>query len=115
MVNLRSIDVSYCKKLDCSRALELLASWDWAILLESLNIGETNAEGQLKYSWSRPSFQLLTRTLTPKSCCAPPPPSPGSLDPLAKCTKLETLNLYYCKALTGTSSLVGPENDCSCI
>ena len=43
------------------------------------------------------------------------PPSPGSLDPLANCTKLETLNLTYCEALTGTSSLVGPENDCSCI
>ena len=39
----------------------------------------------------------------------------GSLDPLAKCTKLETLNLYCCTALTGTSSVVGPENDCSCI
>ena len=47
MVNLRSINVYYCKKLDCSRALELLASWDWAMQLESLNIGETNAEGTL--------------------------------------------------------------------
>ena len=45
----------------------------------------------------------------------PPPPSPGSLDPLANCTKLETLNLIRCEALTGTSSVVGSENDCSCI
>ena len=48
MVNLRSINVYNCKKLDCSRALELLASWEWATQLESLNIGNTNAEGQLK-------------------------------------------------------------------
>ena len=47
MVNLRSINVYNCKKLDCSRALELLASWDWAMQLESLNIGGTNAEGNL--------------------------------------------------------------------
>ena len=39
----------------------------------------------------------------------------GSLDPLANCTKLETLILRHCKALTGTLSVVGPENDCSCI
>ena len=55
LVNLRSINVFYCEKLDCSRALELLASWDWAMQLESLNIGKTNAEGQLKYCWSRPA------------------------------------------------------------
>ena len=58
LVNLRSISVSGCKKLDCSRALELLASWDWAMQLESLNIGATNAEGQLKYCWSRPPMQI---------------------------------------------------------
>ena len=82
MVNLRSINVYFCKKLDCSRALELLASWDWAMQLESLNIGGTNAE--------------------------------GSLDPLANCTKLEKLDLFGCEALTGTSSVVGPENACTC-
>ena len=52
-----------------------------------------------------------TDALTPKSYCAPP--SPGSLDPLANCTKLENLNLFGCKALTGTSSVVGPENACT--
>jgi len=36
------------------------------------------------------------------------------LDPLANCTKLTILYLTYCEALTGTSSVVGPENDCSC-
>ena len=47
MVNLRSISVYGCEKLDCSRALELLASWEWATQLESLDIGDTNAEGTL--------------------------------------------------------------------
>ena len=42
------------------------------------------------------------------------PPSPGSLDPLANCTKLEELDLSDCEALTGTSSVVGPENACTC-
>ena len=48
LVNLRSINVYRCTDLDCSRALELLASWEWATQLEALNIGFTNAEGQLK-------------------------------------------------------------------
>ena len=38
----------------------------------------------------------------------------GSLDPLANCTKLEKLDLFNCEALTGTSSVVGPENACTC-
>ena len=29
-------------------------------------------------------------------------------------TKLENLDLFGCKALTGTSSVVGPENACTC-
>ena len=45
----------------------------------------------------------------PKILLRPPPPSTGSLDPLANCTKLETLNLICCKALTGTSSVNGLE------
>ena len=56
-----------------------------------------------------------TDTHTDPEILLRPPPSPGSLDPLANCTKLETLNLELCEALTGTSSVVGPENDCSCI
>ena len=48
LVNLRSITVGGGKQLDCSRALELLASWDWATQLESLSIWGTNVEGQLK-------------------------------------------------------------------
>ena len=48
LVSLRSINVGGCEQLDCSRALELLASWDWSTQLESLSIWGTNVEGQLK-------------------------------------------------------------------
>ena len=46
LVNLRSINLRGCTKIDRSRAFELLASWDWAAQLESLEI--TGVEGELK-------------------------------------------------------------------
>ena len=95
---LETLDLSYCNGYDAdgNKVSEgLTGTWHRSLTAEATS-------------------ESCTDALTPKSCCAPPP-SPGSLDPLANCTKLETLNLAYCKALTGTSSLVGPENDCSCI
>ena len=46
LVNLRSINLRGCTKIDRSRAFELLASWDWAAQLESLDIA--GVEGELK-------------------------------------------------------------------
>ena len=38
----------------------------------------------------------------------------GTLDALGNCTKLEMLNCYNCQPLEGTSSIVGPTDDCTC-
>ena len=46
LVNLRSINLRDCTNIDRSRAFELLASWDWAAQLESLDIA--GVEGELK-------------------------------------------------------------------
>ena len=82
--------------------------------LTSVDVSKTYLGGQ-SYARSRKRLHLhlmdeatsgsCTDALTPKSCCAPPPPSSGSLAALANCTKLTSLNMQYCRSLTGTSSL----------